>query len=58
LKQGDVVTVTLNFEKAGQKQVSFNVLGVGAKGPDDSSAASSGSTDHDKMQMDHSKMKM
>ena len=58
LKQGDVVTVTLNFEKAGQKQVSFNVLGVGAKGPDDSSTTSSGSMDHDKMQMDHSKMKM
>jgi len=58
LKQGDVVTVTLNFEKAGQKQVSFNVLGVGAKGPDDSSATSSDSMDHDKMQMDHRKMKM
>jgi copper(I)-binding protein len=62
LKQGDVVTVTLNFEKAGKKEVNFNVLGVGAKGPDkgpdDSSAASNGSMDHDKMQMDHSKTKM
>jgi copper(I)-binding protein len=58
LKQGDKVTVTLNFEKAGKKEVSFNVLGVGAKGPDDSSAASSGSMDHDKMPMDHGKMKM
>jgi copper(I)-binding protein len=62
LKQGDVVIVTLNFEKAGKKEVSLNVLGVGAKGPDkgpdDSSAASSGSMDHDKMPMDHGKMKM
>ncbi len=58
LKQGDVVTVTLNFEKAGNREVSLNVLGVGAKGPDDSPAASSGSMDHGKMQMDHSKMKM
>jgi copper(I)-binding protein len=58
LKQGDVVTVTLNFEKAGKKDVSFNVLGVGAKGPDDAAASSGGSMDHDKMQMDHSKMKM
>ncbi len=58
LKQGDKVTVTLNFEKAGQREVSFNVLGVGAKGPDDSSAAPGGSMDDDKMRMDHSKMKM
>jgi len=62
LKQGDKVTVTLNFEKAGKKEVSLNVLGVGAKGPDKGpdhpSAASGGSMDHDKMQMDHSKMKM
>ena len=58
LKQGDVVNVTLNFEKAGQKQVSFNVLGVGAKGPDDSSAGSGGSMDHNKMKMEPGKMKM
>jgi periplasmic copper chaperone A len=62
LKQGDVVTVTLNFEKAGKKEVDFNVLGVGAKGPDkgpdDSSAAASGAMGHDKMQMDHGKTKM
>jgi len=58
LKQGDKVTVTLNFEKVGKKEVSFNVLGVGAKGPDDAAAASGGTVDHDKMQMDHSKMKM
>ena len=58
LKQGDTVTVTLNFEKAGKKAVKLSVLGVGAKGPDDLSAATGTSMDHEKMQMDHSKMKM
>jgi periplasmic copper chaperone A len=56
LKQGDTVTVTLNFEKAGKKEVRLSVLGVGAKGSDDSSAAPGTSMDHDKM--NHSKMKM
>ncbi len=58
LKQGDTVAVTLNFEKAGKKEVKLSVLGVGAKGPDDSSAARGTSMDHGKMQMDHGKMKM
>jgi copper(I)-binding protein len=56
LKQGDKVAVTLNFERAGKKQVTLGVLGVGAKGPADSSAAPS--MDHGNMNMDHSKMKM
>ena len=58
LKQGDKIAVTLEFEKAGKKEVTLDVLGVGAKGPDNSSAASDGSMDHGKMQMDHGKMKM
>ena len=43
LKQGDKLSITLQFEKAGKVPVSFDVMGVGAQGP----AASSG----DKMQM-------
>ena len=54
LKQGDTVTVTLTFEKAGKKDVTFSVLAIGAKGPDGSDSA----TDHGGMPMDHSKMKM
>src|SRR5262249_49497529 len=33
LKQGDKLAVTLEFEKAGKVQVSFDVMGVGAQGP-------------------------
>jgi periplasmic copper chaperone A len=33
LKQGDKVPVTLEFEKAGKVNLSFDVLGVGAQGP-------------------------
>jgi len=55
LKQGDKITVTLDFEKAGKKDVTFRVLGIGAKGPE---AAGDGAMDHGKMQMDHGKMKM
>jgi len=60
LKQGDKVTVTLDFEKAGKTSVTFTVLGIGAKGPETSSAAPAGGMDHDHgdMPMDHSKMKM
>jgi len=43
LKQGDKLPITLDFEKAGKVQVTFDVMGVGAQGP----AADSGS----KMQM-------
>ena len=57
LKQGDKITVTLDFEKAGKKNVTFNVLGIGAKGPD-AAAPGDGAMDHGNMPMDHSKMKM
>jgi len=33
LKQGDKLPITLEFEKAGKVQVSFEVEGVGAQGP-------------------------
>ena len=36
LKQGDRLPITLKFEKAGDVAVTFNVLGIGAKGPDGS----------------------
>lgn len=52
LKQGDTVTVTLEFEKAGKKVVTFSVLGIGAKGPEkspESPGPSGQAMDHDKM---------
>ena len=49
LKKGSKLPVTLEFEKAGKVQVSFDVEDVGAKGP-----AGAG----DKNMPDHSKMKM
>jgi uncharacterized protein YcnI len=55
LKQGDKITVTLDFEKAGKKDVTFSVLGIGAKGPE---GAGDGAMDHSNIPMDHSKMKM
>jgi copper(I)-binding protein len=54
LKQGDKLPVTLEFEKAGKVQVSFEVEGVGAQGP---MGASGGSMQMKKMP-DHSDMKM
>lgn len=39
LKQGDKLPVTLQFEKAGKVNVSFDVEGVGAQGPAGSAAA-------------------
>ena len=33
LKQGDKLPITLEFEKAGKVQVTFDVQGVGAQGP-------------------------
>ncbi|MGC2811077.1 MAG: copper chaperone PCu(A)C [Bradyrhizobium sp.] len=45
LKQGDKVPVTLDFEKAGQVKLSFDVQGVGAQGP----GAASGGMDMKKM---------
>jgi periplasmic copper chaperone A len=34
LKQGDKVAVTLEFEKAGKVELAFEVVGVGAQGPE------------------------
>ena len=48
LKQGDKLPVTLEFEKAGKVQVTFDVMGVGAQGP----AASSGGEMKMKMKKD------
>ena len=42
LKQGDKVPVTLEFEKAGKVKLSFDVQGVGAKGPGGSEGHSGG----------------
>jgi copper(I)-binding protein len=39
LKQGQSVPITLVFEKAGPVKLSFDVLGVGAQGPDGASKA-------------------
>jgi copper(I)-binding protein len=50
LKQGDKVPISLEFEKAGKVTVSFDVQGVGAKGP---AAADHGGHDMKKMH-DHS----
>ena len=47
LKQGDKVPLTLQFEKAGKVQVSFDVQGVGAQGP--TAAGSGGKMDMKKM---------
>jgi copper(I)-binding protein len=45
LKQGDMLPLTLNFEKAGRVNVSLAVEGIGAQGPD----ASSGGMNMQKM---------
>jgi copper(I)-binding protein len=54
LKQGDRLPITLQFEKAGNVQVSFEVAGVGAQGP---ASAPSGAMQMKKMP-DHSDTKM
>ena len=54
LKQGDRLSITLQFEKAGTVQVSFEVAAVGAQGP---AGAPSGSMQMKKMP-DHSDTKM
>jgi copper(I)-binding protein len=56
LRQGDKLPVTLEFEKAGKVQVSFDVLGVGAPGP--GSATSGAAPMGMKKMPDHSDMKM
>jgi copper(I)-binding protein len=47
LKQGDVVPVTLEFEKAGKVKVDFSVQGIGAQGP--GAATGSGASDATQM---------
>jgi periplasmic copper chaperone A len=54
LKQGDKLPVTLEFEKAGQVKLSFDVQGVGAQAPPGSAG---GNMDMKKMP-GHSGMKM
>jgi len=58
LKQGDSLPVTLKFEKAGDVAVTFNVMGVGAKGPDRDAKPAMAPTGKDDIKMDHGKMKM
>jgi len=56
LKKGDKLPITLNFEKAGNVQITLEVLGVGARGPG-GTAGSDQKMDMKNMP-DHSKMKM
>jgi periplasmic copper chaperone A len=58
LKQGDNVSMTLKFEKAGNVAVTFNVMGVGAKGPDSAAKPAMAPMDKGDMTTDHGKMKM
>ena len=58
LKQGDSLPVTLKFEKAGDVAVTFNVMGVGAKGFDGSAKPAMAPMDRGDMKMDHGKTKM
>jgi periplasmic copper chaperone A len=56
LKQGDKLPVTLQFEKAGKVSITFDVQGVGAKGP---AGSDDGAGHMDMKNMpDHSGMKM
>lgn len=56
LKQGEKVPVTLEFEKAGKVQVSFDVQAVGAQSP--AGAAEHGGQMQMQKMHDHSGMKM
>ena len=56
LKLGDKVPVTLEFEKAGKVKLTFDVQGVGAKGP--GAAANTGGPKDMKKMPGHSGMKM
>jgi periplasmic copper chaperone A len=58
LKQGGSVAVTLKFEKAGDVVVTFNVMSVGAKGPDSAAKPAMAPMDKGDTKMDHGKMKM
>jgi hypothetical protein len=48
----------LKFEKAGDVAVTFNVMGVGAKGPDSSAKPAMAPMGKDDMKMERGKMKM
>ena len=56
LKQGDKLPLTLEFEKAGNVKLSFDVQGVGAQGP--AGAGQSGGQMDMKKMPDHSGMNM
>jgi hypothetical protein len=58
LKQGDSLPITLKFEKAGDVAVTFNVMSVGAKGPDTNAKPVMAPMDKGEIKMDHGKMKM
>ena len=58
LKQGDSLPITLKFEKAGDVAVTFTVMGVGAKGPDQSAKPAMAPMDKGEMKMEHGKTKM
>jgi copper(I)-binding protein len=58
LKQGESLPITLKFERAGDVTVTFNVMGIGAKGPDASAKPAIAPMDKGDMKMDHGKMKM
>jgi copper(I)-binding protein len=51
LKQGDKLPVTLEFEKAGKVEVSFDVQGVGAPGPGAAPMDMKKTPDHSRMKM-------
>jgi copper(I)-binding protein len=58
LKQGDGLPVTLKFEKAGDVAVTFNVMGVGARGAGSIARPLTVSPGKGDVTMDHGKMKM
>jgi len=55
LKQGEKLPVTLEFEKAGKVAITFDVQGVGAKGP---AGATDGPAQMEMKMPDHSGAKM
>jgi copper(I)-binding protein len=59
LKQGDSVPLTLKFERAGAVVVTFNVMGIGVKGPGASAKpATMAPMGKGDTKMDHGNMKM
>jgi copper(I)-binding protein len=53
LRPGEKVPITLDFEKAGKVKITFDVEGVGAKGP-----AAAGGSDMPMKMPEHSGAKM